>query len=134
MNEVVDYDGAWKEALEIYLQPFLRLCFPAVAERIDWNAPVEFLDKELQDFEQEKVMPYVTSIERLGREEGRAEVARDLPRETLQLQFGQIPQPVQLRIAAESSVDQLKLWHRLALTSSSLEAFKSALQEIDQAK
>jgi hypothetical protein len=49
MNEATDYDGAWKEALEIYLQPFLRLCFPAVAQRIDWSAPVEFLDKELQE-------------------------------------------------------------------------------------
>jgi predicted nuclease of predicted toxin-antitoxin system len=52
-----------------------------------------------------------------------------LLRETLQVRFGQVPQPVQLRIAAESSVDQLKLWHRLALTSSSLEAFKGALRD-----
>ena len=48
MSTAIDYDGAWKEALEHYLQPFLVLCFPAVANGIDWNQPVEFLDQELQ--------------------------------------------------------------------------------------
>lgn len=49
MNEAIDYDGAWKEALELYLEPFLRLCFPEIAQRINWGAGVEFLDKELQE-------------------------------------------------------------------------------------
>jgi len=44
-----DYDGAWKAALELYLEPFLRLCFPRVHAAIDWDCPVEFLDKELQE-------------------------------------------------------------------------------------
>ncbi len=44
-----DYDGAWKELLEQYLEPFLRLCFPVVAARVDWTQPVEFLDQELQE-------------------------------------------------------------------------------------
>mgnify|MGYP001172711702 CR=1 FL=1 len=48
MSAAIDYDGAWKEALEQYLQPFLALCFPAVADGIDWHQPVEFLDQELQ--------------------------------------------------------------------------------------
>ena len=49
MNEATDYDGAWKEALETYLRPFLELCFPQIARSIDWNIPVEFLDKELEE-------------------------------------------------------------------------------------
>src|SRR5258708_4588764 len=49
MSEATDYDGAWKEALELYLQPFLQLCFPVVAAGIDWSAPVAFLDQELQE-------------------------------------------------------------------------------------
>lgn len=44
-----DYDGAWKAALELYLEPFLRLCFPRIHAAIDWQRPVEFLDKELQE-------------------------------------------------------------------------------------
>ena len=43
-----DFDGAWKETLEKYLQPFLELCYPKVAEKIDWSRNYEFLDKELQ--------------------------------------------------------------------------------------
>ena len=47
--ENIDYDGAWKEALEYYLRPFLELCFPVVAAGINWQAGLEFLDKELQE-------------------------------------------------------------------------------------
>jgi hypothetical protein len=48
-----DYDGAWKEALEHYLQPLLKFCFPAVAACIDWTRPFEWLDKELQEIVRE---------------------------------------------------------------------------------
>ena len=43
-----DFDGAWKETLEQYLQPFLELCYPEVAAQIDWSQKYQFLDKELQ--------------------------------------------------------------------------------------
>jgi hypothetical protein len=49
MHEIADYDGAWKEAIGLYLQPLVELCFPAVARRVDWRAPTEFLDTELQE-------------------------------------------------------------------------------------
>ena len=45
----VDYDGAWKEALDVYLEPFLRLCFPVVHGGIDWSRGVTPLDQELQE-------------------------------------------------------------------------------------
>jgi hypothetical protein len=53
VNQTVDYDGAWKEAIEIYLRPFLELCFPEIAGRIDWSVPFDFLDKELQEIVRE---------------------------------------------------------------------------------
>src|SRR5215212_5424895 len=43
-----DFDGAWKEALERYLEPFLALCFPQAHGDIDWATPPQFLDTELQ--------------------------------------------------------------------------------------
>jgi hypothetical protein len=43
-----DFDGAWKEALERYLEPFLALCFPQAHGDIDWTTPPQFLDTELQ--------------------------------------------------------------------------------------
>ena len=38
-----DYDGAWKAALDVYLQEFLELCFPAIHAAIDWSRPYRFL-------------------------------------------------------------------------------------------
>ena len=44
---MTDYDSPWKEALDNYFQPFMRLCFPALAEQIDWSVTPKMLDKEL---------------------------------------------------------------------------------------
>jgi len=49
MNQATDYDGAWKEALEQFFQPFLVFCFPAIAARVDWLRGFDFLDQELQE-------------------------------------------------------------------------------------
>ncbi|TBV04168.1 hypothetical protein [Stutzerimonas kirkiae] len=43
-----DLDSPWKEALEVFFQPFLQLLFPDIEALIDWRQPVAFLDKELQ--------------------------------------------------------------------------------------
>jgi len=50
MRDTTDqFDSPWKEVLEVYLRPTLEFCFPHVAKAIDWNAQIEFLDKELQE-------------------------------------------------------------------------------------
>jgi hypothetical protein len=49
-----ELDSPWKEALEHFLEWFLALCFPQVHAGID--------------LEEERRMPYVTSVERLARE------------------------------------------------------------------
>ncbi len=41
-------DAPWKIAIQIFLEPFLRLCFPAVHALIDWSRPFRFLDTELR--------------------------------------------------------------------------------------
>ena len=43
-----DYDSPWKEALDIYFEPFLALLFPAAHAGIDWSRGFESLDKEFQ--------------------------------------------------------------------------------------
>ncbi|HEX7386131.1 MAG TPA: DUF4351 domain-containing protein [Castellaniella sp.] len=43
-----DHDSPWKEALEIYFEPALRLLAPDLHAVIDWSTSVVFLDKELQ--------------------------------------------------------------------------------------
>ncbi len=53
MDEVAsDFDTAWKQAVEWFLEPFLSYFFPNVHEVVDWSRDYEFLDKELQ-----KIMP-----------------------------------------------------------------------------
>jgi hypothetical protein len=41
-------DIAWKEGLEIYLEPAMALLFRDAYGQIDWSRGYEFLDKELQ--------------------------------------------------------------------------------------
>ncbi len=43
-----DHDSPWKGALEVFFHPFMDFLYPHIAELIDWQQPVEFLDKELQ--------------------------------------------------------------------------------------
>ena len=43
-----EFDAPWKVALERFLEPFLRLCFPGVHALIDWSQAPVFLDTELQ--------------------------------------------------------------------------------------
>jgi hypothetical protein len=41
------HDAAWKEALQVYFQPFLQLFFPAIADDVDWSRGCQFLHNEL---------------------------------------------------------------------------------------
>src|SRR5450756_316470 len=43
-----DYDSPWKDILETYFQPALELCFPHIAQRINWAKGVQLLSKEFQ--------------------------------------------------------------------------------------
>jgi hypothetical protein len=43
-----DLDNTWKEALELFLEPFLAFFFPEVHDGIDWRRGYQSLDKELQ--------------------------------------------------------------------------------------
>ncbi|MBI4864803.1 MAG: transposase, partial [Candidatus Riflebacteria bacterium] len=43
-----DLDSPWKEALDLFLGPFLSLFYPIIHAEIDWERGYEILDKELQ--------------------------------------------------------------------------------------
>jgi hypothetical protein len=47
-DPAAEFDGPWKEALDLYFRPFVEFLFPPVGREIDWERPVEFHDKELQ--------------------------------------------------------------------------------------
>ncbi len=43
-----EYDSPWKEALDVYFEPFMAFFFPEAHAAIDWSKGYETLDKELQ--------------------------------------------------------------------------------------
>lgn len=43
-----DTDTPWKEMLDQYFEDFMKLLFPKIHKRIDWQKGYEFHDKELQ--------------------------------------------------------------------------------------
>ncbi len=48
-NDITDdYDGPWKEGMDIYFRELIEFYFPEIAAKIDWDKGYEFLDKELQ--------------------------------------------------------------------------------------
>lgn len=48
MSSPDDYDGPWKEALEVYLPDIVAFFFPEAHAAIAWGRGYEWLDKELQ--------------------------------------------------------------------------------------
>ncbi len=52
----IDYDSAWKFAIEELLSPMLQLLYPELWEAVDWSVPPVFMDKEL---------PRITGMEQM---------------------------------------------------------------------
>ena len=45
--DTTPYDSQWKMAITEFSKPFMELCFPNIANEIDWGRDWESLDKEL---------------------------------------------------------------------------------------
>ena len=124
------YDAGFshKDVLELY-----RL--------LDWLMRLpDGLDREykekVREYEQSKTMPYVTSIERLGREEGRvegrvegrADALRENVLDILDARFGEVPFSLREGVNALADIPRLKALHRLAVTCAGLADFERALR------
>jgi hypothetical protein len=88
--------------------------------------------EELREFERSRAMPYITSIERMGREEGREE-GREVGRiealrenilEVIEARFGPAPAHVRDRINRAEDGNRLKGWLRSAATCATLGEFE----------
>jgi hypothetical protein len=94
----------------------------------------------LAEHEEEKQMPYITSIERRatdrgvrqgreeGRQEGRGEGVRESVLEALATRFGAVPDTIAGGIQANEDVDALRNLLRTAVTVGSLAEFEEALR------
>ncbi len=84
-------------------------------------------DAALERFEEEKQMPYVTSIERHGIEKGALQMAREALLDILGARFGAVSPAAAATVHASDNLARLKELLRRAATVSSPEEFERAL-------
>ncbi len=102
--------------------------------RLSENLAIQFRT-ELEFIEEKQNMPYVTSVERLAKEEwiekgiekGIEQGSRDLLLQAIQVRFGQVPDSLRESILACKDTEQLTALHRQALTAKSLTDLPSHL-------
>lgn len=72
---MTDFDSAWKEALDVFFEPFMAFFFAAAYREIDWERGVEMLDKELQQIapESEQGRRVVDKLVKVWRTNGQDE-------------------------------------------------------------
>jgi hypothetical protein len=137
------YEGKLRIAKSLYRRGYGRQDILELFRLIDWmvNLPkaaeAQFL-REIQHFEEENQMPYITSVERLARQEGISQgIAEGIIQqrredviEVLEVKFGEIPTEVIQKINQIEDPSLLKTLLREAIALGSLEQFLGYLQEI----
>jgi hypothetical protein len=108
---------------------------------IDWllhlpeEQRIEFR-RELIEYEASKHMPYITSIEEMGRQEGRREGLREgvisarqkAVLDALEIRFGPAPDLICRSIESLQDEARLRSLYRIAIQATSLEAFARELE------
>jgi hypothetical protein len=98
------------------------LVLPVVLEQEFWH--------EFRQLEEEKHMPYVTSVERMGFERGQLQATREMLLEAVATRFGEVPEDVTAAVQRLETVEPLRGLLRQALTCTSLAAFRDALHGV----
>ncbi len=116
---------AWKVNLvrQLYERGYERKDVLELFRFIDWllvlpEEMTKSFRQRIEEIEQESKMKYVTSIERLGRQEGRQEGLRDVVLALFEEKFGPPDAPI-LRRVEKASQEQILLWAKKILTASS---------------
>jgi hypothetical protein len=134
------YEGKLRIAKSLYRRGYGRQDILELFRLIDWmvnlpEAAEQEFKKEIQRFEEENRMPYVTSFERLARKEGISQgiaegilqKGREDVIEVLDVRFGEVPSEVVEKINAIADPSLLKTLHREAIAIESLEQFREYL-------
>ncbi len=116
---------AWKVTLvrELYERGYEREDVLELFRFIDWLLVLpeemkESFRQRIEELEQGSKMKYVTSIERLGRQEGHQEGQREIVLALLEEKFGPLDAPIR-RLVEKASQEQILLWAKRILTASS---------------
>jgi hypothetical protein len=84
--------------------------------------------QDLDRFEEERRMPYVTSVERLARAEGREEGMVDAIAVVLETKFGRAGKRLLPRVRAMRDVEKLRTLTRTLLVADTLDEVKAVLR------
>ena len=136
------YQGKLSLAKSLYQRGYSRQDILELFRLIDWMMTLpdriesEFR-QEIRRFEEENQMPYVTSIERLARQEGISEGVLQKGREdvidVLQIRFENVPSDLVEVINQIEDSSILKTLHRQAITIGSLSEFQLLLNQLSSA-
>ncbi|WP_156800736.1 hypothetical protein [Dactylococcopsis salina] len=113
MNYTDQYDHPWKEAIGLY--------FPSFGIFLQ-DLEVAF-EQEIEQFEEETRMSYMTSWERRGREKGIQEGIQEI----LESRFGEVENSLMNSVREINEISRLKTLLRQATTVNSLQEFQSLL-------
>ena len=131
------YQGKLRIAKSLYQRGYSRQDILELFRLIDWMMSLpesiesEF-KQEIRNFEEDLQMPYVTSIERLARQEGISEGVLQKGREdvieVLEVRFEELPNELIEKINQIEDLELLKTLHRQAITIGSLDDFQRVLE------
>ena len=130
------YVWKWKLTRMLYEKHFSREQILNLYRFIDWLMVLpELLSKKFntqhKDYEEDKKMPYITTAERIGREEGMLADAREMVLEALDIKFNTVPGDMRRIINALNNRVLLKKLHRSAIQSKDIQEFRKIIQGID---
>lgn len=97
---------------------------------IDWMMALpkeqeRMFDTEINCYEEQKKMPYITSVERVGM----LKVQRECVIDNLATRFGEVPPEIIAKIENLYDIPVLKQLHEQAITVGSIEEFQHILEQ-----
>ena len=130
------YEGKIKLVKKLYQAGYSRKDILELFRLIDWiiNLPKNWqtkFDQDLNEFEEERKMPYLTSIERSALERGEIKKSREDILEVLQIRFNSVPESL-INLVNEINDQQiLKDLLRQAVITVSLTEFEAFLNSLN---
>ncbi|NCQ98257.1 MAG: cytosolic protein, partial [Microcystis aeruginosa L211-101] len=119
----------------LYEQGYQREDIINLFKFIDWlmSLPTELeqeFQQELNQYEEEKRMPYITSVERMGMEKGMIQKARESVIDALEIRFENVPSELVDEISQIQDTSLLKNLLRQAITLDSISDFQGYLNQL----
>ncbi|MGK7947100.1 MAG: transposase [Microcystaceae cyanobacterium] len=130
------YQGKLGIAKSLYQRGYSRQDILELFRLIDWMINLPALEEqnfkqEIQRYEEDLQMPYVTSFERIARQEGIVQNGREAILEVLEVRFSSFPNELAEKINQLEDTEQLKTLHREAITVGSLAEFQEYLEQME---